>query len=84
LKLIGRFDAAIFADAEENDSVDDALDSEIQAGLVEGVVAKRQIFSKALSPLFHFFQKGIIEFLGSGLAVGFDEFVECAVENCVF
>ena len=76
------FNAAVFANAQEDDAVNDALDGKVGFALGEFCVAQRQILGEGLAPGFDGLEKGIV--YGGGAALGFvllGVFVERAFED---
>ena len=79
--LVG-LDAAILADAEEDDPVDDALDGEVEFALRQGLVPQSEVGGEIGPPLLDLFQKGGIDLGGAALVlVGLGELVEGALED---
>jgi hypothetical protein len=63
-------DAAVFADAQEDDAVDDPLDGEVQRALVQGIVAQGEVARQLLAPFLDFDEEGFVEFLSPAAAGG--------------
>ena len=81
LQLAVGFDAAIFANAEEDDSVDGALDGKVQLVNGECGIAYRYVLSKRFPPGFDFFQKLRIDRGRASLAISDGILVERAFEH---
>jgi hypothetical protein len=64
------FNVAVFADTQEDDAVNDALNSKVEFSLGQLGIAEREVLSKRLAPRFDLVEKGIIDTgcapLGSG------------------
>jgi hypothetical protein len=64
------FNVPVFADAEEDNSVNDGLNSKVEFSLGQLGIAEREVLSKRLAPRFDLIEKGIIDTgcspLGSG------------------
>ena len=83
LKLGVGFDATVFANAEEDDPVDGALDGKVQ--LVDGEcgIAHRQVLGERFAPRFDLFQELSIDRGRATLAIGDGILVEGAFEDCL-
>ena len=84
LKLGVGFDATVFANAEEDEPVDGALDGKVQ--LVDGEcgITHRQVLGERFPPRFDLFQEFSIDRGRATLAVGDGILVEGAFEHCLF
>jgi hypothetical protein len=82
LELAVVFNAAAFADAEENDAIDDALDGKVEFALGKIGVFAGEVFGKVGAPGFDGFEEGIIDIRSSAFALGgFSIAIEGAFKN---
>ena len=76
------FDAAVFADAQEDDAVNDALDGEVEFALGELGVAQGEVAGELVAPALDVFEEGVVDVGGAALGLGgFGELVERAFED---
>ena len=78
------FDAAAFADAQEDDAVDNALDREVQFALGKLGVAEGEVAGKVGAPGLDGLEKLVVNIGGAALGFGgFGELVEGTFEDGV-
>ena len=85
LELGVGFDGAVFADAEEDEAVDGALDGEVEPAVGEVGVAEGEVAGEGVAPGFDFGEEGGIDFGGAFfLFGGLGVFVEGTLEDGFF
>src|SRR5439155_22851289 len=84
LKAAGALGAAVLADAQEDDPVDDPLNGEVERGLIQVVIAQGQIRGKLFAPIFDLFEEHIVEWLRAAATGGGAVAVEVAPEHRLF
>lgn len=77
----GLFDAAVFADAQEDDAVDDELDRVVELALGEVLILTDQVLSEVLSPAFELIEEDIIDIGGAFCPALRRVLVKCALLN---
>ena len=82
-ELADVLDAAVFADAQEDDAINDPLDGEIHRSLVQRLVAQGDVLGQLPAPFLDFFQEGIIEFLSAAAAGGAGVAIKVAAKHGV-
>src|SRR5690606_14452396 len=79
-QVAGGFDAAVLADAEEDDAVDDPLDGEVEGGGVKRI-AQGDVGGQLLAPVLDLLEEGVVELLGAAAFLAGDVAVEIAGED---
>jgi len=81
LEVVGRLDAAILADAEEENAVDGALHREVEVFDAELRIMLGDVSRKGLAPAFDVFKEGIAERFHAFAAFAGGVLVERAAQN---
>ncbi len=82
LQLAVGLDAAVLADAQEDDAVDGHLDGVVQVALAESGVAQGDVVRQQVAPALDLGQEGVVHLGGAALACGgFGVLVEGAFED---
>ena len=63
-----RLDAAVLADAQEDDAVDGLLDGEVELALAQGRVAQREVARQQVAPALDLGQERVVHLGGAALA----------------
>ena len=82
-ELLVGFDAAVLADAQENEAVDGDLDGVVELARGEVGIAQGEVAGEGVAPFFDFGEKGVVHFGSASFLSGGDVFVEGTFEDGV-